>query len=109
MPHKLHATYYSSLPSVQTLIAQPAIQIEDHDNQNYNQKYPQHNANNMTHGTANHNDTTVNVSQVNPMDNTYYTNHQGHGDASFLNNNLNASHYNTITAPPGQQNQSPPK
>ena len=103
MPHKLHATYYSSLPSVGTLASQPNINIEDCENQmQSNKQFQGYDRNNMTHGTAGHNDTTVNVSQVNPMDNTYYTNHQ-HGDASFLNNNLNSSNYNTIGGPNGQQ------
>lgn len=104
MPTKLHATYYSSLPSV-SLNSQPNINIEDCENQqNYNKYHSGYDRHNMTQGTGagNPNDTTVNISQVNPMDNTYYTNHQARGDASFLNNNLNSSNYNTIGVPNAQ-------
>ena len=91
------------------------MQIDDRENHSFNAKYPvgYNTANNITQGTANQNDTTVNQSHSRTfLDNTYYTGHGGRGDASFLNpNNVSASNYNTVVvsgAPPGQ-NPSPAK
>ena len=120
IPQKLHGTYYSTLSHTihnnsSFTANQPTVHIEDRENQSFNAKYPQgyNTANNVTQVTANHNDTTVNQTHShNALDNTYYTNHGGRGDASFLNhNNVSASNYNTVvtTGAPLGQNPSPGK